>query len=125
MTHPIASCRHFRADFASLKSGRTTNHRGHWRLALLRSATLCFWATPPLLYRSTHTCRNVTVKRKLSARAPGHSLRMQTRQALLLGLSFNVYRLRHRYLFLRISTEPDKVCVLRVPRAAEFLCKAH
>jgi hypothetical protein len=32
---------------------------------------------------------------------------MQKRQALLLGLSFNLYRLRHRYLFLRMSTEPD------------------
>jgi hypothetical protein len=27
--------------------------------------------------------------------------------ALLLGLSFNLYRLRHRYLFLRMSTELD------------------
>jgi hypothetical protein len=47
------------------------------------------------------------VKRKLSARAPGRSLRMPMRQALLLGLSFNLYRLRHRYLFLRMSTEPS------------------
>jgi hypothetical protein len=31
-----------------------------------------------------------SVKRKLSARAPGRSLRMQMRQALLLGLSFNL-----------------------------------
>ena len=36
------------------------------------------------------------VKRKLSARAPGQTLPTQTRQALLLGLSFNLYRLRHR-----------------------------
>jgi hypothetical protein len=48
-----------------------------------------------------------SVKRKLSARAPGRSLRMQMRQALLLGLSFNLYRLRHRYIFLRMSTEPN------------------
>jgi hypothetical protein len=41
-----------------------------------------------------------SVKRKLSARAPGRSLRTQRRQALLLGLSFNLYRLRHRYRFL-------------------------
>jgi len=34
-----------------------------------------------------------SVKRKLSARAPGRTLRMQGRQALLLGLSFNLYRL--------------------------------
>jgi hypothetical protein len=33
------------------------------------------------------------VKRKLSARAPGRSLPMQQRQALLLGLSYNLYRL--------------------------------
>ena len=48
-----------------------------------------------------------SVKRKLSARAPGRSLRMQMRQALLLGLSFNLYRLRHRYILLRMSTEPN------------------
>ncbi len=36
-----------------------------------------------------------TVKRKLSARAPGRSLYTQQRQALLLGLALNLYRLRH------------------------------
>jgi hypothetical protein len=35
-----------------------------------------------------------TVKRKLSARAPGRSLCTQRRQALLLGLAYNVYRLK-------------------------------
>lgn len=34
-----------------------------------------------------------TVKRKLSARAPGRTLFMQLRQALLLGLAYNLYRL--------------------------------
>ena len=34
------------------------------------------------------------VKRKLSSRAPGRSLRSQIRQALLLGLTYNLYRLR-------------------------------
>jgi hypothetical protein len=48
-----------------------------------------------------------SVQRKLSARAPGRSLRTQKRQALLLGLRFNLYRLRHRYLFSRMSTEPS------------------
>jgi len=47
-------------------------------------------------------------KRKLSAKAPGRSLRMQVRQALLLGLAFNLYRLRHRFQFERMSTEPLK-----------------
>ena len=36
------------------------------------------------------------IKRKLSARAPGRTLPLQVRQALLLGLAFNLYRLRHR-----------------------------
>jgi hypothetical protein len=38
------------------------------------------------------------IKRKLSARAPGRSLPMQKRQASLLGLTYNLYRLRHRLL---------------------------
>jgi hypothetical protein len=38
---------------------------------------------------------------------------MQMRQALLLGLSFNLYRLRHRYIFLRMSTEPSYFKTLR------------
>lgn len=33
------------------------------------------------------------VKRKLSARAPGHSLASQISQALILGLAYNIYRL--------------------------------
>jgi hypothetical protein len=33
-----------------------------------------------------------SVKRKLSARAPGRTIEMQMRQALLLGLAYNIYR---------------------------------
>ena len=33
------------------------------------------------------------VKRKLSCRAPGRTIHTQSRQALLLGLAFNLYRL--------------------------------
>jgi hypothetical protein len=33
-----------------------------------------------------------SLKREFSARAPGHSLPMQVRQALLLDLSFNLHR---------------------------------
>ena len=66
-------------------------------------------AFPQRIYRRRALIESVfsSVKRKLSARAPGRSLRMQKRQALLLGLSFNLYRLKHRCLFLRMSTEPD------------------
>jgi Transposase DDE domain len=64
---------------------------------------------PRWLYRRRALIESLfsSVKRKLSARAPGRSLHMQVRQALLLGLSFNLYRLRHRYHFLRMSTEPS------------------
>jgi Transposase DDE domain len=66
-------------------------------------------AFPRRLYRRRALIESLSssVKRKLSARAPGRSLRTQMRQALLLGLSFHLYRLRHRYLFLRMSTEPE------------------
>jgi hypothetical protein len=49
------------------------------------------------------------VKRKLSSRAPGRSLATQVRQALLLGLTYNLYRLRHSRHPTRMSTEPLKV----------------
>jgi hypothetical protein len=66
-------------------------------------------AFPRRLYRHRARIESVfsSVKRKLSARAPGRLLRMQQRQALLLGLSFNLYRLKHCYLSLRMSTEPN------------------
>ena len=66
-------------------------------------------AFPRRLYRRRTLIESLfsSVKRKLLARAPGRSLRMQMRQALLLGLSFDLYRLKHRHLFLRISTEPN------------------
>ena len=65
-------------------------------------------AFPGRIYRRRALIESVfsSVKRKLSARAPGRSLRMQKRQALLLGLSFNLYRLKNLYLFLRMSTKP-------------------
>ncbi len=66
-------------------------------------------AFPRRLYRRRALVESLfsSVKRKLSARAPGRSLPMQMRQALLLGLSFNLYRLKHRRPFMRMSTEPD------------------
>jgi hypothetical protein len=65
-------------------------------------------AFPQRIYRRRALIESLfsSVKRKLSARAPGRSLPMQMRQALLLGLSFNMYRLKHRRLFPRMSTEP-------------------
>src|SRR5215207_300167 len=51
---------------------------------------------PSLLYRRRALVESVfsAVKRKLSARAPGRSLETQRIQTLLLGLAYNLYRLR-------------------------------
>jgi Transposase DDE domain/Transposase domain (DUF772) len=73
------------------KRGRKT-----WRIHGMRAEMRR--AFPQRLYPRRALIESVfsSVKRKLSARAPGRTLRMQVRQALLLGLSFNLYRLRHR-----------------------------
>jgi hypothetical protein len=55
--------------------------------------------------KKCHTEKQIVAALR-QARAPGRSLRTQNRQALLLGLSFNLYRLRHRRLFARMSTAP-------------------
>src|SRR6266436_5261340 len=57
-----------------------------------------FRAFPKKPYRQRNKIESVfsAVKRKLSSRAPGRSLATQVRQALLLGLAYNLYRLRHR-----------------------------
>ena len=67
-----------------------------WRIHGVRAAMRR--AFPRRLYRRRSLIESLfsSVKRKLSARAPGRSLPTQKRQALLLGLSFNLYRLRHR-----------------------------
>jgi hypothetical protein len=52
---------------------------------------------PRPLYRQRALVETVfsVTKRKLATRAPGRSLITQRLQALLLGLAYNVYRLRH------------------------------
>ena len=46
------------------------------------------------------------VKHKLSCRAPGRTVAMQVRQALLLGVTYNLYPLWLLALLQRMSTEP-------------------
>ena len=64
------------------------------------------------------------VKRKLSCRAPGRSLLTQRRQALLLGLTYNLYRLRHLVFFYSMSTEPAcfKIGCLRTEAGGHYAC---
>jgi hypothetical protein len=66
-------------------------------------------AFPQRVYRRRALVETLfsSVKRKLSARVPGQTIRTQMRQALLLALSFNLYRLRHPCLLVRMSTEQD------------------
>src|SRR5258708_2129238 len=56
-----------------------------------------FRAFPEKPYRQRAKIETIfsAIKRKLSSRAPGRSLSIQIRQALLLGLTYNLYRLRH------------------------------
>jgi hypothetical protein len=62
------------------------------------------------------------VKRKLSSRAPGRILALQIRQALLLGLTYNLYRLRHGSHPMRMSTERVHVIVPRaIPNARQVV----
>ena len=70
------------------KRGKKTWHLHGVRAEMRR-------AFPQRIYRRRALVESVfsSVKRKLSARAPGRSLPMQKRQALLLGLAFNIYRL--------------------------------
>ncbi|MGB7611246.1 MAG: transposase, partial [Candidatus Acidiferrum sp.] len=55
-----------------------------------------FRAFPKKPYRQRAKIETIfsVVKRKLSSSAPGRSLAIQIRQALLLGLTYNLYRLR-------------------------------
>jgi hypothetical protein len=79
----------------------------NWRVRGVRAEVQR--AFPRRTYRRRAPIESVcsSVKRKLSGRAPGRLLPMQQRQALPLGLSFNLYRLKHRHCPLRMSTEPN------------------
>lgn len=69
--------------------------RGHpsWRIHGIRARMRHHF--PDRLYPRRNLVETVfsVAKRKLSCRAPGRSLRTQRRQALLLGLTYNLYRL--------------------------------
>ena len=75
---------------ASYDSAPTYPPRPYEVLAQMRAAF------PRQLYQRRALMESVisAVKRKPSARAPGRRLETQRVQALLLGLAYNVYRLR-------------------------------
>src|SRR6267143_4898215 len=76
-----------------------------------------FRAFPKKPYRQRNKIESVfsAVKRKLSSRAPGRSLTTQIRQALLLGLAYNIYRLRHRFAHRGCQQSPSVLSSTFVP----------
>ena len=72
--------------------------RPEWKLHGVRAQMRA--AFPAKAYRQRVHAETVfsAIKRKLSARAPGRSLITQRKQALLLGLAYNLYRLWRRAL---------------------------
>ena len=83
----------------------------HWKLRGFRGQMRV--AFPAERYRERAQAESIfsAIKRKLSARAPGRSIATQSKQALLLGLAYNLYRLWWPLLFripkpLSFSTKP-------------------
>jgi hypothetical protein len=78
-----------------------------------------FRAFPRKPYRQRAKIESIfsAVKRKLSSRAPGRSLATQIRQALLLGLAYNIYRLWHRFAHKGCQQSPT---VARARASVEF-----
>jgi IS5 family transposase len=67
--------------------------KASWKLRGVRAEMRA--AFPAERYRQRVHAETVfsAIKRKLSAKAPGRSLRTQRKQALLLGLAYNIYKL--------------------------------
>src|SRR5207248_3480209 len=88
-----------------------------WKLHGVRAQMRA--AFPAERYRQRVHAETVfsAIKRKLSAKAPGRSLTTQRKQALLLGLAYNIYKLwppQFRSLLpcVSFSTEPSVVYVV-------------
>jgi hypothetical protein len=86
--------RHVRERLAAASVIPAKRGKASWRVQGYRAKMRA--AFPRQLYRRRALVESVfsAVKRKLSARAPGRSLETQRLQALLLGLAYNLYRLR-------------------------------
>ena len=70
-----------------------------WRLHGIRAQMRADFPAVPYRQRALIESVFSATKRKLSARAPGHSSLTQQTQALVLGIAFNLYRLRVRLRF--------------------------
>ena len=88
--------RHVRQQLGAVSVIPAKRGKATWRAQGYRAVMRD--AFPSGVYRQRALVESVfsAVKRKLSARAPGRSLETQWVQALLLGLSYNLYRLSPR-----------------------------
>jgi hypothetical protein len=86
--------RHVREKIGALSVIPAKRGRASWEVGGYRAQMRAEF--PRKLYRRRALVESVfsAVKRKLSTRAPGRSLETQRIQALLLGLAYNLYRLK-------------------------------
>jgi IS5 family transposase len=86
--------RHVREQLAAASVIPAKRGKATWQVRGYRAEMRT--AFPRRLYRRRALVESVfsAIKRKLSSRAPGRSLETQRMQALLLGLAYNLYRLR-------------------------------
>ena len=85
--------RHIRQQIGAESIIPAKRGKAHWKIHGVRAQMRA--AFPAERYRQRVHVETVfsAIKRKLSARAPGRSTATQRKQALLLGLAFNFYRL--------------------------------
>lgn len=85
--------RHIREQIGAESIIPAKRSKASWKLRGVRAQMRA--AFPAERYRQRVHAETVfsAIKRKLSARAPGRSVATQRKQALLLGLAFNLYRL--------------------------------
>src|SRR5262244_2606961 len=96
--------RFIRQDLGAMSVIPAKRGKATWHLHGIRAQMRADF--PRSLYRQRAGVETLfsTTKRKLSARAPGRSPLTQQHQALLLGVTFNLYRLRF-LLFLLLYFE--------------------
>ena len=86
--------RHIREQIGAESIIPAKRSKASWKLRGVRAQMRA--AFPAERYRERVHAETVfsAIKRKLSAQAPGRSLATQRKQALLLGLAYNIYKLR-------------------------------
>jgi len=91
--------RHIRQQLGAKSIIPAKRGKASWKLHGVRAQMRA--AFPAKSYRQRVHAETVfsAIKRKLSARAPGRSLSTQRKQALLLGLAYNLYRLWRPQVF--------------------------